>query len=105
MTSLQYSLDDSTANQVTAILSQENIKSLIIQTNDDATQYLADNNSTEVDVIIIDSSSISYDAFQKMIVDYNNREIPSLAIISPESLLMLKDSEISDFITTPIKFS
>ena len=105
MTSLQYSLDDSTANKVTAILSQENIKSLIIQTNDDATQYLADNNSTEVDVIIIDSSSISYDAFQKMIVDSNNREIPSLAIISPESLLMLKDSEISDFITTPIKFS
>ena len=105
MTSLQYSLDDSTANKVTAILSQENINSLIIQTNDDATQYLADNNSTEVDVIIIDSSSISYDAFQKMIVDSNNREIPSLAIISPESLLMLKDSEISDFITTPIKFS
>ena len=105
MTSLQYSLDDSTANKVTAILSQENIKSLIIHTNDDATQYLADNNSTEVDVIIIDSSSISYDAFQKMIVDSNNREIPSLAIISPESLLMLKDSEISDFITTPIKFS
>ena len=105
MTSLQYSLDDSTANKVTAILSQENIKSLIIQTNDDANQYLADNNSTEVDVIIIDSSSISYDSFQKMIVDSNNREIPSLAIISPESLLMLKDSEISDFITTPIKFS
>tara|TARA_Y100000994_G_scaffold37938_1_gene28803 strand:- start:3232 stop:3906 length:675 start_codon:yes stop_codon:yes gene_type:complete len=105
MTSLQYSLDDSTANKVTAILSQENINSLIIQTNDDATQYLADNNSTEVDVIIIDSSSISYDSFQKMIVDSNNREIPSLAIISPESLLMLKDSEISDFITTPIKFS
>ena len=105
MTSLQYSLDDSTANKVTAILSQENINSLIIQTNDDATQYLADNNSTEVDVIIIDSSSISYDSFQKMIVDSTNREIPSLAIISPESLLMLKDSEISDFITTPIKFS
>ena len=105
MTSLQYSLDDSTANKVTAILSQENINSLIIQTTDDATQYLADNNSTEVDVIIIDSSSISYDSFQKMIVDSNNREIPSLAIISPESLLMLKDSEISDFITTPIKFS
>ena len=40
-----------------------------------------------------------------MIVNSNNREIPSLAIISPESLLMLKDSEISDFITTPIKFS
>tara|TARA_B100001142_G_scaffold329913_2_gene395071 strand:- start:753 stop:1427 length:675 start_codon:yes stop_codon:yes gene_type:complete len=105
MTSLQYSLDNSTANKVTAILSQENIKSLIIQTNDDAAKFLAESTSAELDIIIIDVASISYDAFQKMIISSNNHGFPSLAIVSPESLLMLKDSEISDFITTPIKFS
>ena len=105
MTSLQYSLDNSTANKVTVILSQENIKSLIIQTNDDAAKFLAESTSAELDIIIIDVASISYDAFQKMIISSNNHGFPSLAIVSPESLLMLKDSEISDFITTPIKFS
>ena len=105
MTSLQYSLDNSTANKVTAILSQENIKSLIIQTNDDAAKFLAESTSAELDIIIMDVASISYDAFQKMIISSNNHGFPSLAIVSPESLLMLKDSEISDFITTPIKFS
>ena len=85
MTSLQYSLDNSTANKVTAILSQENIKSLIIQTNDDAAKFLAESTSAELDIIIIDVASISYDAFQKMIISSNNHGFPSLAIVSPSS--------------------
>lgn len=105
MTSLQHNFDDSTANKVTAILSQENINSFIIQSNEDVTQFSNNNFESNYDVIIIDTSSISYDAFQKIVLQSNSNEIPSLAIISPESLLMLKDSEISDFITTPIKLS
>ncbi len=105
MTSLQHNFDDSTANKVTAILSQENINSFIIQSNEDVTQFSNNNFKSNYDVIIIDTSSISYDDFQKIIIQSNSSEIPSLAIISPESLLMLKDSEISDFITTPIKLS
>ena len=105
MTSLQHNFDDSTANKVTAILSQENINSFIIQSNEDVTQFSNNNFESNYDVIIIDTSSISYDAFQKIVLKSNSNEIPSLAIISPESLLMLKDSEISDFITTPIKLS
>ena len=105
MTSLQHNFDDSTANKVTAILSQENINSFIIQSNEDVTQFSNNNFESNYDVIIIDTSSISYDAFQKITLQSNSNEIPSLAIISPESLLMLKDSEISDFITTPIKLS
>ena len=105
MTSLQHNFDDSTANKVTAILSQENINSFIIQSNEDVTQFSNNNFESNYDVIIIDTSSISYDAFQKIVIQSNSNEIPSLAIISPESLLMLKDSEISDFITTPIKLS
>lgn len=105
MTSLQHNFDDSTANKVTAILSQENINSFIIQSNEDVTQFSNNNFESNYDVIIIDTSSISYDAFQKIALQSNSNEIPSLAIISPESLLMLKDSEISDFITTPIKLS
>ena len=105
MTSIQHNFDDSTANKVTAILSQENINSFIIQSNEDVTQFSNNNFESNYDVIIIDTSSISYDAFQKIVLQSNSNEIPSLAIISPESLLMLKDSEISDFITTPIKLS
>ena len=105
MTSLQHNFDDSTANKVTAILSQENINSFIIQSNEDVTQFSNNNFESNYDVIIIDTSSISYDDFQKIVIQSNSNEIPSLAIISPESLLMLKDSEISDFITTPIKLS
>tara|TARA_Y100000817_G_scaffold207522_1_gene162738 strand:- start:915 stop:1592 length:678 start_codon:yes stop_codon:yes gene_type:complete len=105
MTSLQHNFDDSTANKVTAILSQENINSFIIQSNEDVTQFSNNNFESNYDVIIIDTFSISYDAFQKIVIQSNSNEIPSLAIISPESLLMLKDSEISDFITTPIKLS
>ena len=105
MTSLQHNFDDSTANKVTAILSQENINSFIIQSNEDVTQFSNNNIESNYDVIIIDTFSISYDAFQKIVLQSNSNEIPSLAIISPESLLMLKDSEISDFITTPIKLS
>ena len=105
MTSLQHNFDDSTANKVTAILSQENINSFIIQSNEDVTQFSNNNFESNYDVIIINTSSISYDAFQKIVLQSNSNEIPSLAIISPESLLMLKDSEISDFITTPIKLS
>ena len=105
MTSLQHNFDDSTANKVTAILSQENINSFIIQSNEDVTQFSNNNFESNYDVIIIDTSSISYDAFQKIVIQSNSNDIPSLAIISPESLLMLKDSEISDFITTPIKLS
>ena len=105
MTSLQHNFDDSTANKVTAILSQENINSFIIQSNEDVTQFSNNNFESNYDVIIIDTSSISYDDFQKIVLQSNSNEIPSLAIISPESLLMLKDSEISDFITTPIKLS
>ena len=105
MTSLQHNFDDSTANKVTAILSQENINSFIIQSKEDVTQFSNNNFESNYDVIIIDTSSISYDAFQKIVLQSNSNEIPSLAIISPESLLMLKDSEISDFITTPIKLS
>ena len=105
MTSLQHNFDDSTANKVTAILSQENINSFIIQSNEDVTQFSNNNFESNYDVIIIDTFSISYDAFQKIVLQSNSNEIPSLAIISPESLLMLKDSEISDFITTPIKLS
>ena len=105
MTSLQHNFDDSTANKVTAILSQENINSFIIQSNEDVTQFSNNNFESNYDVIIIDTFSISYDAFQKIVLKSKSNEIPSLAIISPESLLMLKDSEISDFITTPIKLS
>ena len=105
MTSLQHNYYDSTANKVTAILSQENINSFIIQSNEDVTQFSNNNFESNYDVIIIDTFSISYDAFQKIVLQSNSNEIPSLAIISPESLLMLKDSEISDFITTPIKLS
>ena len=105
MTSLQHNFDDSTANKVTAILSQENINSFIIQSNEDVTQFSNNNFESNYDVIIIDTSSISYDDFQKIVIQSNSNDIPSLAIISPESLLMLKDSEISDFITTPIKLS
>ena len=105
MTSIQHNFDDSTANKVTAILSQENINSFIIQSNEDVTQFSNNNFESNYDVIIIDTFSISYDAFQKIVLQSNSNEIPSLAIISPESLLMLKDSEISDFITTPIKLS
>ena len=105
MTSLQHNFDDSTANKVIAILSQENINSFIIQSNEDVTQFSNNNFESNYDVIIIDTFSISYDAFQKIVLQSNSNEIPSLAIISPESLLMLKDSEISDFITTPIKLS
>ena len=105
MTSLQHNFDDSTANKVTAILSQENINSFIIQSNEDVTQFSNNNFESNYDVIIIDTSSISYDDFQKIVIQSNSNETPSLAIISPESLLMLKDSEISDFITTPIKLS
>ena len=105
MTSIQHNFDDSTANKVTAILSQENINSFIIQSNEDVTQFSNNNFESNYDVIIIDTSSISYDAFQKIVLKSNSNEIPSLAIISPESLLMLKASEISDFITTPIKLS
>tara|TARA_B100000945_G_scaffold175448_1_gene140698 strand:- start:5742 stop:6419 length:678 start_codon:yes stop_codon:yes gene_type:complete len=105
MTSLQHNFDDSTANKVTAILSQENINSFIIQSNEDVTKFSNNNFESNYDVIIIDTSSISYDDFQKIVIQSNSNEIPSLAIISPESLLMLKDSEISDFITTPIKLS
>ena len=105
MTSLQHNFDDSTANKVIAILSQENINSFIIQSNEDVTQFSNNNFESNYDVIIIDTSSISYDDFQKIALQSNSNEIPSLAIISPESLLMLKDSEISDFITTPIKLS
>ena len=105
MTSLQHNFDDSTANKVTAILSQENINSFIIQSNEDVTQFSSNNFESNYDVIIVDTFSISYDDFQKIVIQSNSNEIPSLAIISPESLLMLKDSEISDFITTPIKLS
>ena len=105
MNSLQHNFDDSTANNVTVILSQENINSFIIQSNEDVTQFSNNNFESNYDVIIIDTSSISYDDFQKIVIQSNSNEIPSLAIISPESLLMLKDSEISDFITTPIKLS
>ena len=105
MTSLQHNFDDSTANKVTAILSQENINSFIIQSNEDVTQFSNNNFESNYDVIIIDTFSISYDAFQKLVLQSNSNEIPCLAIISPESLLMLKDTEISDFITTPIKLS
>tara|TARA_B000000437_G_scaffold204999_1_gene170944 strand:+ start:554 stop:1231 length:678 start_codon:yes stop_codon:yes gene_type:complete len=105
MTSLQHNFDDSTANKVTAILSQENINSFIIQSNEDVTQFSSNNFESNYDVIIVDTFSISYNDFQKIVIQSNSNEIPSLAIISPESLLMLKDSEISDFITTPIKLS
>ena len=105
MTSLQHNFDDSTANKVTAILSQENINSFIIQSNEDVTQFSRNNFESNYDVIIVDTFSISYNDFQKIVIQSNSNEIPSLAIISPESLLMLKDSEISDFITTPIKLS
>ena len=105
MTSLQHNFDDSTANKVTAILSQENINSFIIQSNEDVTQFSSNNFESNYDVIIVDTFSISYHDFQKIVIQSNSNEIPSLAIISPESLLMLKDSEISDFITTPIKLS
>ena len=105
MTSLQHNFDDSTANKVTAILSQENINSFIIQSNEDVTQFSSNNFESNYDVIIVDTFSISYNDFQKIVIQSNSKEIPSLAIISPESLLMLKDSEISDFITTPIKLS
>ena len=105
MTSLQHNFDDSTANKVTAILSQENINSFIIQSNEDVTQFSNNNFESNYDVIIVDTFSISYNDFQKIVIQSNSNEIPSLAIISPESLLMLKDSEISDFITTPIKLS
>jgi len=105
MTSLQHNFDDSTANKVTAILSQENINSFIIQSNEDVTQFSSNNFESNYDVIIVDTSSISYDAFQKVVIQSNSNNIPSLAIIPTESLLMLKDTEISDFITTPIKLS
>ena len=105
MTSLQHNFDDSTANKVTAILSQENINSFIIQSNEDVTQFSSNNFESNYDVIIVYTFSISYNDFQKIVIQSNSNEIPSLAIISPESLLMLKDSEISDFITTPIKLS
>ena len=105
MTSLQHNFDDSTANNVTVILSQENINSFIIQSNEDVTQFSDNNFESNYDVIIVDTSSISYDAFQKVVIQSNSNNIPSLAIIPTESLLMLKDTEISDFITTPIKLS
>ena len=105
MNSLQHNFDDSTANNVTVILSQENINSFIIQSNEDVTQFSDNNFESNYDVIIVDTSSISYDAFQKVVIQSNSNNIPSLAIIPTESLLMLKDTEISDFITTPIKLS
>ena len=83
MTSLQHNFDDSTANKVTAILSQENINSFIIQSNEDVTQFSNNNFESNYDVIIINTSSISYDAFQKIVLQSNSNEIPSLAIISP----------------------